>query len=211
MKLYIIRHGESMGNRLGKIQGWQDFELSPTGKKQAQLVGSYLSTTTFDAIYSSDLTRAYETAVSITDLQSTEVKKWSKIREIKLGPLEGKTKDEIHVAFPETKATSILTSGVQGTETIEEITYRCRDILVELLSKHQGQEVAIVSHGGLISILLMYIMLGDEWYRHHRPFKIDNTSMTLIEWQPTRKPIIHYINNCTHLEGKMDIQNLYSM
>jgi uncharacterized phosphatase len=199
MKLYLIRHGESIGNQLGKIQGCQEFDLSPTGKLQAELVGSYLGQTQFDAIYSSQLTRAFETAVAIAGHQNVDVIKMDKAKEIQLGPFEGKTREEIYLSYPEAKEKSLLTSGVKGTETIEGVTKRCNELLSELLQKHQGQRVAVISHGGLINIFLMYVMIGENWHEHHRPFMINNTSISLLEWQTDRKPIIHYINSNKHI------------
>ncbi|MDE5414743.1 histidine phosphatase family protein [Alkalihalobacterium chitinilyticum] len=200
MFLYFIRHGESEGNKLGIIQGTKDFSLSELGQRQAELVARYFEKQQLDYIYSSDLTRAYETATAIAQRKELTAHKWEKLREINLGPLEGKTRQEIYSQFPEVKEHSILTSGVEGTETIEEITARCQYLLEQMKRAHEGKHVALVAHGGLISIALMYILLGEQWHVHHRPFQIENTSITLVEFKSDRKPLIHYINRTTHLE-----------
>ncbi len=199
MKLYLIRHGESMGNRLGRIQGWQDFPLSPTGKKQAEIVARFLADESFDAIYSSDLTRAYETALAINEYQNKSVTRWELLKEIGLGPLEGKTKEEIYKLYPEVKERSLLTSGVDGTETVETISSRCETVIEKLYTSHQNEKVALVSHGGFISIFMMYLMLQKDWAKHHRPFLFDNTGITYIEWKEKNKPMVHFTNQTTHL------------
>ncbi|OLO25597.1 histidine phosphatase family protein [Alkalihalophilus pseudofirmus] len=200
MYLYFIRHGESEGNKLGIIQGWQDFSLSGVGKKQAEQLAHFLESKPLDFIYCSDLTRAYETASVVAERQQLTAHKWEKLREINLGPLEGKTRKEIDDQYPEVKEHSLLTSGVVGTESVSEITSRCKYLLDQMSHAHDGKHVALVAHGGLISIMLMYILLGDEWHLYHRPFQIDNTSITLVEFKSDRKPSIHYINRTTHLE-----------
>ncbi|MGO4889802.1 histidine phosphatase family protein [Anaerobacillus sp. MEB173] len=206
MKLYLIRHGESEANRIGKIQGCQDFPLSSLGKEQASKLGDHMSSITLDYLYSSDLTRAYETAKAIEARQPVSANKWDRIREVGLGPFEGKTKDEIYGLYPEMRSLPLLTSGIKGTETIEQLTERCRYVCDQLLRAHDRHQVALVSHGGFISILIMFIMLGEEWSQHHRPFQIDNTGITLIDWQHGQKPMIEYINRNTHL---LDLEEHY--
>lgn len=199
LHIYLIRHGESEGNKLNKIQGWQDFPLSPAGEKQAKLLGEHFKRIKLDHIYSSDLIRAYETAAAIGNVKNLSVTKWEALREIKLGPFEGKTKEEIYTEFPEAKEKTLLTSGVIGTEPVDEITKRCQKILETMQERHENESVAIVTHGGMISILLMYIVLGEDWHRYHRPFRVDNTGISLIEWKKGRKPLIHYTNHLHHL------------
>ncbi|WP_368505649.1 histidine phosphatase family protein [Alkalihalophilus sp. As8PL] len=199
MNLYLIRHGESEGNRLGKIQGWHDFPLSDLGKRQALQLGNFFKHIHLDHIYSSDLTRAYDTALAIGSYKDQTVHKWEKVREVNLGPLQGLTRKEIYEQFPQAKEKSILTSGLEGTESVEELTKRCAYIVDQLKRAHYKDDVAIVSHGGFISIFLMYLMLGENWGEVHRPFQIGNTSVTHIEWTKSWKPLFHYVNRDHHL------------
>ncbi|MCD8503067.1 MAG: histidine phosphatase family protein [Bacillaceae bacterium] len=202
MKLYLIRHGQSTANHQGIIQGCKDFPLSELGNIQAGLVGEFLANQKFDAIYSSDLTRAYDTAFEVSKHQNLPIEKWEKLREVNLGPLEGKTKREMEQEFPQVKdASSILTTGLEGTETIDQITERCQDVLQHLfqMHKHLSHDVALVSHGGFISIFLMYLMFGEQWNEAHRPFVVGNTGVTKVEFTREDKPVFHYINRDTHL------------
>lgn len=162
MHLFLIRHGESVGNRSGKIQGWIDFPLSELGKKQAELVARRFSDEKLDAIYSSDLVRAYETAKEIALKKGMTVRRWPSVREVYLGPFQGLTRKEIYEKYPEVKKKTILTSGVPETETVAELTERCRLVINDLQTKHDDERVAVVSHGGFISILLMYILTGEK-------------------------------------------------
>lgn len=202
LKLYLIRHGQSTANDQGIIQGCKDFPLSELGKEQAKLVGEFFINQKFDAIYSSDLTRAYDTASEVSKHQNVPIEKWEKLREVNLGPLEGKTRREMEREFPQVKdSSSILTTGLEGTETIVQITERCHDVCQHVLQmhKHLDHEVALVSHGGFISIFLMYLMFGEEWNEAHRPFVVGNTGVTKVEFNREGKPVFHYINRDTHL------------
>ncbi|MDQ0208282.1 histidine phosphatase family protein [Alkalicoccobacillus murimartini] len=202
MKLYLIRHGESVGNLEGKIQGSMDFPLSDLGKKQVDLISAYCKEIKLDYIYSSDLSRAHETAKKIGAATNLEVETWDKIREVYLGPLQGLTRDEIKEKYPITIKKSIITSGITGTESEKELTERCRVVLEQLKQAYSNESVALVSHGGFISILLMYIMAGDNWPSFHRPFVIGNTSVTLIEWpNGEEQPYLHYTNRTAHLDS----------
>ncbi len=200
MNLFIIRHGESLGNRTGKIQGWMDFSLSELGEKQAEALAQYFKDIQLDYIYSSDLTRAFETAQAIALKKEMTVRPWDRVREVHLGPFQGLSRQEIYEKFPEAKANSILTSGVANTESVAELTERCRKVIEHLQASHSNDAIAIVSHGGFISIFLMYILTGESWHHFRRPFQIGNTSITHIEWKTGKMPLIHYVNQTKHLD-----------
>lgn len=196
-----------MGNLTGKIQGCKNFPLSKLGMEQRLLLADYFNDIPVNYIYSSDLERAFETASAIGEKKKLTVHAWDKIREVNLGPFQGLTREEIYENFPITIERSIITSGVEGTETISELTERCKHVLTQLQLAHDNDDVVLVSHGGFISVLLMYILTGEEWSKFHRPFKITNTSITQIEWKKgSTKPTIHYMNKTDHLE-RMDQVN----
>lgn len=205
MNLYLIRHGESTGNLAGIIQGCDNFPLSDLGRSQAEFLANSFKDMQLDYIYSSDLTRASDTAKALAKKKNLSVHEWEKVREVHLGPLQGLTRSEIYERFPETIENSILTSGVKGTETVAELSERCQYVMDQLQRAHKNDHVAIVSHGGFLSILLMYLLTGDQWHLLHRPFQIGNTSISHIEWPKNRrKPLIHYINRTGHLDVLTD-------
>lgn len=201
MNLYLIRHGESEGNLLGRIQGHANYVLTVQGRKQAEFLGSYLKGLDINYLYSSDLLRAFATAeIASSSLQIAPMP-WEKIREVNLGPLQNKTRAQIYQTYPQVLETSILTSGIEGTESIDELSLRCNDVVTELRNKHMNENVALVSHGGFISVFLMYLFLGDDWSKYDRPFQINNTSVSRVEWKDHRQsPLIHYTNQTIHLD-----------
>ncbi|UCZ54069.1 histidine phosphatase family protein [Bacillus shivajii] len=207
MKLYLIRHGQSEANKKGIIQGHANFPLTTLGKKQAVFVGHFFSDVHLDAIYSSDLDRAYETAKGIEYHHPLSIRSWDQLREVGLGPLEGKSRDQVKEEFPQISTHSLLLSGVEGSETQEEITKRCRYVLDQLYAAHQNNTVALVSHGGFLSILLMYMIAGESWHKLTRPFIIGNTGISHIEYDENEQVKFHYINRTSHLEKGESLQS----
>lgn len=203
MNLYLIRHGESEGNVAGKIQGQADYVLTEEGRQQAALVGKYIEEIGIDYLYSSDLLRAFETAEIVSTAVKIRPQAWELVREVHLGPLQNLTRDEIYEKYPQTVESSIITSGIEGTESSTELTKRCEAVVEQLLQIHRNQDVAIVSHGGFISVFLMYLIIGDKWPAYKRPFRIGNTSVTHIEWKDDQtSPVIHYTNQQEHLRSQ---------
>lgn len=199
MEIFLIRHGESEGNKAAKLQGCEDFDLTVKGKRQALKLGKYFSELSLDYIYSSDLSRAYNTAKAIEKYQLVQTKASKDLREIYLGPLQGKTREQIYDEYPEVKNKNLLHSGLKGTETDEQITARCRHLYHLLKEINDNEKAAVISHGGFLSIFLMYLLAGEEWHTLHRPFKINNTGVTKLSWREG-KLSIHYINQYHHLE-----------
>ena len=99
--LYLIRHGESYSNLNGDYTGQQDSMLTETGYKQASCILSYFNGIHIDAIYTSDLARAYETALPISKVHRVPVFKKKELREIYGGQWEGVVFSQISSLFPE--------------------------------------------------------------------------------------------------------------
>lgn len=200
MEMYLIRHGESEANKQQIIQGHGDYPLSSLGKNQAVLVGEALKHHKLDAVYSSDLQRAFYTAEAIGEHHNVQVKQLDFLREVGLGPLEGLNRQELNTRYPELENKSILTTGIDGTEPIEAITERCKKTIEYFQKNHENDTVVVVSHGGFISILLTYLMVGDSWATVDRPFVMGNTGITKLKTDRLGKWKIHTVNNTTHLE-----------
>ncbi|PRO65505.1 histidine phosphatase family protein [Alkalicoccus urumqiensis] len=195
--MYLIRHGESEGNVQKIIQGQTDYPLSEAGMLQAEKLGRAFAEVNLDAVYSSDLTRAADTAAKIAG--SIPVKEDMLLREVFLGPLEGKTRAELEADYPELAHKSVVTSGIPGTETFDMLTERCRSFVHYLHHEHQDDHIACVSHGGFISILLMYFIAGDAWHQWNRPFLIGNTGITKVYMDEMGQVKLHYTNDQCHL------------
>lgn len=198
--VYFIRHGQSEANVKGIIQGQKEFPLSSEGEKQVKQAGIALAKLEIDYLITSDLKRAVHTSEAIAAHHSIKLEKWKLVREIGLGPFEGKTRKQIYQEFPSLQPNSLLTSGIVGTESIKEITARCAQLLYKLTHSYSGKTVAIVSHGGFISTMLMYFMAGEKWNKLERAFIIGNTGITKVTIEPSGHAKIHFMNRTDHLD-----------
>ncbi len=148
MLLYLVRHGETDWNLAHRIQGATDIPLNDTGRAQAASTGRLLSRKRWDAIYSSPLSRALETASIIArevGLPGPVVVK--SIVERNYGDAEGLADPELAARFPGD-------TPVPGRESREEVVARVLPALVTLAEKHPDQAVLVVSHGGVIRSIL---------------------------------------------------------
>jgi len=140
--LLIARHGETDWNREGRWQGWADPPLNDTGRAQARELARLLRTTPFDAVYSSDLRRAHETAEILAAPHGVPVVVDPGLREIDVGSWSGLTRAEIRSRFPDGER--------PDGETHEEHAARTRAAVIRLARDHPGGRILVVAHGGTI-------------------------------------------------------------
>lgn len=198
--LIFIRHGQSTWNQARRWQGWADPPLAENGRLQAQLLAKRLSTWNIDYLYSSDLKRAAETAAIVGDklgLAPTLAPVW---RERGFGALEGLTSEEIEEKFPEAWASRMNgpITGVPGAEEQSKVVARSRTGCEELLTRHPGKIVAVVSHGGIILTTLVYL-LGLPPSGHNLLTVGGNTSISRISISNGRARLSG-LNDTAHLE-----------
>lgn len=197
MRLKLIRHGESVANQQRIWQGQMEFPLSDIGREQADKVGKWLAHDRIDALYSSDLSRAFETAVEIGKHHNMEPVSQQELREMYLGQFQGLTHAEVEEKHPGFAHSDWLISGIGGVEVLGEIQGRAMKLIDHLWQRHAGEEVICVSHGGFISLTLMAI-LHIEWPKR-RVFAIGNTSITTLEFQSREHCVVLGVNESPHL------------
>lgn len=149
MRLYVIRHGESETNLSQHWTGWMDVKLTDTGREDAKTAGEYLNGIRFDKIYSSDLSRAVETAKLA--IPGCEPETTPLLREIDLGTLAGKPLG----AFTGELRERCIKDGYAafGGESREDFLRRIREFL-DVAEKLDCQTVAAFSHGGWMRMML---------------------------------------------------------
>jgi probable phosphoglycerate mutase len=140
--LLVARHGETDWNREGRWQGWADPALNDTGRAQATRLAGELRAVPFDAVYSSDLRRAFETAEILAEPHRVPVIAEFGLREIDVGSWSGLTRQEIQERFPD--------GSRPDGETHEEHGARVRAAVTRIALKHPGGRVLLVGHGGTI-------------------------------------------------------------
>jgi len=146
--LYLVRHGETDWNRARRIQGSTDIPLNDTGRGQAAATGRLLARRDWDAIYSSPLSRAFETASIIAgEVGLGAPERVDALVERHYGEAEGLADPELARRFPGD-------TPVPGRESREEVAARAMPALLELAERHPDQAIIVVGHGGFIRAVL---------------------------------------------------------
>ena len=179
--LIVIRHGETTWNREKRMQGTTDTLLSDVGRAQAQALGRRLKSHNFCALYSSDLSRARDTASAIADHCGREVIIDPRLQERRFGIFEGLLAEEIRARYPEEH--SLFASRdpeyeVPGGESARSFTLRCLGCLSEIAGRHPGEEVVVVSHGLVLDAL--YRAAHGLEHGAPRPVPLINASVNLF-------------------------------
>ena len=172
-ELVLIRHGETDWNRELRWQGQTDVPLNSTGMRQAQAAAEGLRGTKLEAIYSSDLQRARQTAEAVAAATGAYVRQDRRLREIGLGDWEGMTFDEIHRrdgGALDLFRGDPVNSRAPGGESVPEVRRRVLACLQDILRAFPRGSVAVVSHGlalAVVKVLLLGLPLETVW--QHEP------------------------------------------
>jgi probable phosphoglycerate mutase len=154
-QLLVIRHGETAWNAEHRIQGHLDIPLSSTGFRQAASLAERLAHERIDAVYSSELARAWLTALPVAERLGLDVMPEPRLRERCFGIFEGLTLDEIAARHPEAFR---LWRGrdpawaMEGGETGQQLIDRVLAAMHDLAARHRGQTIALVTHGGVLDV-----------------------------------------------------------
>jgi 2,3-bisphosphoglycerate-dependent phosphoglycerate mutase len=181
-RVFLIRHGQTDWNMTGRWQGQEPVPLNAQGFEQARALASYLRQRPIQAIYSSDLSRAFQTAAAIGEAVGVMPQADTRWRELHLGIFQGLTKDEIEATHPTEWAAlheDYWGYKVPNGESRREMQARALSAWEAIVAAGAGREVAIVSHGGTLKILLLTLFdgLGPDF----RAVDISNTSVTVLE------------------------------
>jgi broad specificity phosphatase PhoE len=169
--LLLARHGESDWNRARRWQGFADRPLTERGRAQAAELAERFADIALDAVYSSDLQRARETAAAVASAQGLEATALPALREVNVGSWEGLTREEAERRFPDGfRRWRAGGTGWEDGETYGEMSGRVLGAVGEIARRHDGGRVLIVSHGGPIrAIHAAALGLEVEAYRRIRP------------------------------------------
>lgn len=185
-RIIAVRHGETAWNVDARIQGQTDIALNDTGRWQARRVGQALSGEPIDAVYSSDLQRAHETAQSVAQVAGTPVVPHEGLRERRFGMFEGKTFDEIRQAWPEHahhwRSRIPEWQPPEGGESLLELRERVKRTVSELAARHPGQQIVVVAHGGVLDAL--YRVATGQEVNSPRTWELPNGAINRLLWTP---------------------------
>ena len=155
-QLLLIRHGETAWNAEHRIQGQLDIPLSPLGMLQSARMAECLASEPIDAVYSSELARAWLTAAPLAARLGIEVIAEPSLRERSFGIFEGLTLDEIATRHPAEFAhwrARDLGWRPEGGESGQQLIDRVLSAATDIVARHAGQTVVLVSHGGVLDVV----------------------------------------------------------
>jgi broad specificity phosphatase PhoE len=199
-----VRHGETEWNAARRVQGHTNSALSDRGRRQAEAVAARLSRYPVQAIYSSDLYRALDTAAPIAAALGLTVQSSPELREKSYGRWEGLTESEIKAADPEGwrhyHVERQLDYAVPGGETWNEVQKRIVTVLHRLLRDYPKPDdsVLIVGHGGSLRPLILDALQAPLTTLLR--LRLNNASLSALEYQPERGGRVVFLNDTSHLE-----------
>ena len=154
-RFILLRHGQSIGNSLGLYLGHTDLDLSEVGYEQAKICADYLKDFNVDAIYSSDLQRAYNTAKPHAEFRGMDIISRSELREIFLGEWEGAKMEDLLLKdyFVKVWKGEFGTCEVPGGERVVDLAIRIYNELYRIACENSGKTILVASHGAAIRSL----------------------------------------------------------
>lgn len=168
-QLYLIRHGETSWNVEGRYQGQFDPPLNERGRRQAETTAKTLAPLGFEAIYSSDLARAYQTAAALAEVTGLPIQVDPRLREIHQGAWQGVLIGDIRVRWPqeiEGWEHDPWRHHPPGGETLQQMQTRLFAAIDEINARHPAGTVAVFSHKlpiALLKIRYKRYPAGDIW------------------------------------------------
>ncbi len=149
-ELFFVRHGRTAENTAKRFQGHSDTDLDKVGRRQAERVARRLLSYGLDAIYTSDLARARQTAEPVARLLELATVPRRDLREIDVGAAAGLTKAELSQRYPAIFGDGWPTVPFPDGESYQQTSARVSAAAREIAAMHRGQRVLLVSHGGAI-------------------------------------------------------------
>lgn len=186
-EILLIRHGETAWNAIKRLQGHLDIPLNAEGERQAAALGRALANEGLDAVISSDLQRARQTAEAIATPRGMTVSSDRGLRERCYGGFEGMLYADIGARYPEAYAAwqardidARFPQGVHPAETLREFSQRAVEAIMRVAGVGKCRKVALVTHGGVLECA--YRAAHGLGFAHARDFDIFNASINRFSW-----------------------------
>ena len=186
VRIIAIRHGETAWNALGRIQGHTDIGLNDNGHAQVQQVAQALSGEALDAIYSSDLQRAWQTAQAIAAVTAAPLHAEPGLRERCFGSFEGSSFAQIAQQQPQAaelwRKRDVQFAPPDGGESLLQLQERIAAAVQRVAAAHIGGHIALVAHGGVLDML--YRLATRQHLQAPRTWQLPNAAINRLLWTP---------------------------
>jgi broad specificity phosphatase PhoE len=199
VRIIFVRHGESVGNAAGVLQGRLDYGLSALGVEQARLTAIRLAESGAVRVVASPLLRAFSTAEALSSRLALDVEPEPDLAEYDIGEGAGLTAVQLREKFPEmlaarTQGQRFMFPGEEGRAAFHSRLHR----VVERLRRLDGTTIA-VAHGGVISAVC-HLVIGLDLDRPGA-FQVGNCSITEVTQDRAERLVLSRHNDMCHLEG----------
>lgn len=185
-RFILVRHGESRANLENRFAGQIDIPLTETGLKQAECTGEYLKNEKIDVFYSSELSRANDTACLIAKHHNKPVTKLKGLNEINGGYWENKTYPQIASTFPENYKiwnTIIGLTQCNGGENVEEVQTRVYSTIKEIAENNPKKTVFIGFHGMALRAFICKVLNVPLNQMQEKTVWASNASVTYVDYE----------------------------
>lgn len=211
-RVLLIRHGQTDWNMEGRWQGCLPTPLNTIGKAQARALGEYLRGRPIGAIFSSDLSRAYDTAALVGAALGLKPIPDERLREFNLGIFQGYRREELAAMYPaewEAFHADRYNYVVPQGESRRALQERMYAAWLDIIANGHGPEVALVTHGGALGLLLEKLF-GDA--PELRSVRFENTSVTTVEragegWRLAEVAVATHLDTLENLPVDGDIHS----
>ena len=193
LTVYLVRHGETDYNAEGRLQGHLPIPLNDRGRAQAKRLARKFQEIQVDAIYSSDLPRAVQTAEIVAELKGLPIHTDARFRERSLGHWEGRLYSEVERELEEKNWIS-HTNG----ESLENVRHRVMQALSEFTKTLDGKSILLVAHGGSCHGILSTIA-GPDYGKGFLTWH--NTAVSILRWEERNGWSVVDLYDDEHLEG----------
>jgi broad specificity phosphatase PhoE len=197
---YLIRHGQIDANVLKLWHGSTDSHLNAMGLSQAEEMARHVSSQhpEISAVYCSPLSRTQSTALPLARSLKLDAILDANLREYSIGQLEGTHYEDLakHHQFYDEIASN-QDYAPEGGESINQVGRRMIESFNHLRERHQGQSIAIVSHGAAIGIALAQLL--DDCFYPFNDYQMDNTGYSKLNW--SADPFLEFFNSKDHLDS----------
>ena len=199
--IYLIRHGQTAWNKEEIFRGRTDVPLDETGLAQAELAGESLKGVTIHGIYSSPLSRAFQTAEKIAQFHHLKVEPLDGLIDMSFGNWEGHALEKIKSMDGETYRQwreEPHLARLPGGETLGDVRERAMIALEEVIELNPGKTLALVSHRVVNKVLICGILGIDN--SHFWQIAQDTTAINLIQYKKGQYTL-SFMNETCHLKG----------
>ena len=197
---YLVRHGQTVWNTLGKTQGHGNSPLTELGERQASELAEALKNYPIDMIYCSDLGRAVQTAEIVGSKLNIKVEPTDLLREMGFGIWEGMPMKKIEKMYPDTFRMwreEPDKAHIPKGEALSMVKDRTEKLIKVLNDKYDNRHILLVSHSVTVRVMLLDFL--ESHVRNLYRIKQDNTALNIVEYR-NYGPVIMKMNDTRHLK-----------